>query len=101
MNISLERRVVVQAASFPNGIIYDANALVNAMGIEAGDSFIDAKDEIHVLTDEMISEVKSALKGYRESLYLEATVRRTAIDNAENVDDVEKGEVAPLEELMA
>lgn len=103
LTITLSDRTTIPCKGFTNGIIYDQDALTNAMGVEEGDSFIDAADGIHILTAEMITNIKKALKEHRQSLYLVATVRRGAIDAAETVDDVERAETQNYtsEELQA
>lgn len=93
----LGRRTVLHCEGFTNGIIYDQNALTNAIGLELGDMFIDAKDGLHTLTEENIVEIKKALKEYRLELYAGATVKRKAVGDATNVDEVE----AVLKDLPA
>lgn len=85
----LGRRTALDCEGFTNGIIYDQNALTNAMGLEPGDMFIDAKDGLHTLTEENIVEIKKVLKEYRLELYASVAVKRLAIDDVTNVDEVE------------
>lgn len=92
----LDQRTTLHCESFANGIVYDQNALTNAMGLEPGDMFIDAKDKLHTLTEENIVEIKKALKEYRLELYGGATIKRKAVDDATNVDEVE----AVLKDLL-
>lgn len=92
----LGRRTVLHCEGFTNGIIYDQNALTNAMGLEPGDMFIDAKDKLYTLTEENIVEIKKVLKEYRLELYAGVTVKRKTIDDAANVDEVE----AVLKDLL-
>lgn len=87
---ALSKRIVVSCPNFNNGIIYDQDALTNVLGLEEGDNFIDAVDEVHVLTSENITDIKKSLKTYRLSLYENVTVKRAAINVAETVEEVER-----------
>lgn len=89
LDMNLAQRTTVGCTGFDAGIVYDQNALTNAMGLEAGDMFIDAADGVHVLTEENIIEIKKSLKGHRMSLYTKVTTVRAAIAAAETVDEVE------------
>lgn len=99
LDSNLSIRTTIDCKGIDNGIIYDENALVNAMGIEDGDAFIDANDGIHILTEELIKNIKAALKGYRQSIYLKATVKRANINAATNVDEVEEAENKENDEI--
>lgn len=50
LDVSLATRSSVPCIGFDNEIVYDQNALINAVGLSEGDVFIDAKDELHTLT---------------------------------------------------
>lgn len=82
----LQTRTVIACEDIEAGIIYDNNALTNAMGLEEGDMFIDAADGVHTVTAEDIRNIKASLKAHRLSLYSEATQLRIRIGNAEDVD---------------
>lgn len=88
LDTKLSSRTVIPCENIEAGIIYDTNALTNAMGLEENDMFIDAGDNIHTVSTEDISTIKAALKAYRLSLYSEATEKRMAVDAAENVDEI-------------
>ncbi|MDO4817851.1 MAG: hypothetical protein Q3986_05430 [Akkermansia sp.] len=88
LNAVLDARATIPCDGFPAGIVYDRNALINAGGLAAGDTFIDAADGIHTLTAQDVADVTSALKEYRKSLYAQATERRAAIAAAGNVDEL-------------
>lgn len=85
----LSRRTTVKCEGFENGIIYDQNALTNAIGLEVDDTFIDAEDGLHRLTEEDIVNIKAALKGYRLGLYVKVTGVRQNINQAQSVDEIE------------
>lgn len=85
---ALTRRAVIPCNGFDAGIIYDEAALVNAMGMAAGDMYIDAQDGMHTLTADMVDAIKRALKEYRQGLYATACGQRAAIAAATTVDDI-------------
>lgn len=85
---ALARRAVIPCNGFDAGIIYDEAALVNAMGMAAGDMYIDAQDGMHMLTADTVDAIKRALKEYRQGLYASACGQRAAIAAATTVDDI-------------
>lgn len=89
LDAAVDARRTIACEGFDSGIVYDRNALINAMGIEPGDTFIDAADGLHTLTAESVSAIRAALKGARGLLYVEATRRRKAVAAAGDVDAVE------------
>lgn len=88
LDAALDARHTVPCTGFPAGIVYDRNALINAGGLAAGDTFIDAADGLHTLTAEEVSAITAALKQYRQGLYATATQRRAAIAAATTVDEL-------------
>lgn len=86
----LDARATVPCDGFPNGIVYDRNALINASGLAAGDVFIDAADGLHTLTAADVEAITAALKGKRQELYAATTQVRARIGQAEDVDAVEE-----------
>ena len=85
----LDARQTIPCEGFPAGIVYDRNALINAGGLAAGDTFIDAADGLHTLTAEDVENIAAALKGKRQELYAATTQVRVRIGQAEDVDAVE------------
>ena len=88
LDTSLDARATVPCEGFPAGIVYDRNALINAGGLAAGDVFIDAEDGLHTLNAAQVENIAAALKGYRQSLYTQATQRRAAIADATTVEEL-------------
>lgn len=88
LDSTLDARHTVPCTGFPAGIVYDRNALINAGGLAAGDTFIDAADGLHTLTAQEVSAITAALKQYRQGLYATATQRRAAIAAATTVDEL-------------
>ena len=84
----LDARQTIPCEGFPAGIVYDRNALINAGGLAAGDSFIDAADSLHTLASQDVAAITAALKGYRQSLYTTAMRQRAAIAAAVDVDEL-------------
>ena len=84
----LDARQTTPCEGFPAGIVYDRNALINAGGLAAGDTFIDAEDGIHTLTAQDVAAITAALKEYRQGLYATATQQRAAIAAATTVDEL-------------
>lgn len=66
LDASLATRSYVACIGFDNEIVYDQNALINAVGLSEGDVFIDAKDELYTLTQQDIDNITAALKGRRQ-----------------------------------
>lgn len=89
LTATLSSRVIIPCPGFPSGIVYDDDALTNAAGMSAGDSYIDADDNVTELTEETLQAVRAALKAHRMGLYAAATLKRKAIAAAESVDEVE------------
>lgn len=85
---ALTRRAVIPCNGFESGIIYDEAALVNAMGLAAGDMYIDAQDGMHELTADTVDAIKRALKQYRQGLYAAACGQRAIIAAATTVDEI-------------
>lgn len=85
----LDARQTIPCDGFPAGIVYDRNALINAGGLAAGDTFIDAADGLHTLTAQDVEHIAAALKGKRQELYAATTQVRVRIDSAQDVDAVE------------
>ena len=84
----LDARQTIPCEGFPAGIVYDRNALINAGGLAAGDTFIDAADGLHTLTEADVENIAAALKGRRQELYAATTRVRMAIGAAATVDDL-------------
>lgn len=84
----LDARATIPCRGFPAGIVYDRNALINASGLAAGDSFIDAVDGLHTLASQDVAAVTASLKEYRQSLYAHATAQRAEIAAATTVDEL-------------
>ena len=79
---ALKTRKVIPCEGIPAGIIYDTEALINALGMTPGMTFIDAADGLHEVTAELRENVGAALGAYRADLYAAATTARKAIDAA-------------------
>lgn len=86
----LSERIIVTCEGFDNGIVYDNDAITNALGLEVGDTFIDAQDGLHELTQQNIDNIRAALKTHREGLYTLVTYRRGMINASTDVDQVEQ-----------
>lgn len=82
----IDKAVVTRAAvpceGIPNGIVYDQQACLVALGLEEGDTFTDAKNGLHLVTAELITAVKTGIKRYVSGIYAKATAWRTRITNA-------------------
>lgn len=89
LTTSLSKRTIISCTGFENGIVYDADALTNAAGMSVGDMYIDATNNVTVLTEETLDAIRVALKQHRLSLYTNATSKRTLIAEAKIVDEVE------------
>lgn len=90
LDAALDARHTVPCTGFPAGIVYDRNALINAGGLVAGDTFIDAADGLHTLTAEDVENIAAALKEKRQELYAATTLVRAQIAAAQDVDAVEE-----------
>lgn len=98
INMRLDTRVTLKCEGYQNGIVYDRNACLNALGLDPGDSYIDAADNVSRLTAEDIARVKAALTAHRKWIYSRATARRVKIDEAGDVDAVESALEAALDD---
>lgn len=88
LDMVLKQRAAIDCPGLGKSIVYDEAALLNALGLEAGDAFITANDEVLTLTAESVAAVKAALKSYRAGLYTTATEKRAQINAAQSVDDI-------------
>lgn len=90
LDARLSARDTVPCMGIPAGIIYDTAALTNALGMEPGDIFIDAADNLYTLTPELTENIRFALRNYRLGLYGGATDCRRRIAAADSVDALEE-----------
>ena len=90
LNFRIKQRTEVTCEALEKSIIYDEAALINAMGLEPGDAFICADDSIILVTEEQIAAIKATLKGFRQGIYAEATVKRQEVADAKTVEEVER-----------
>ena len=88
LDTMLDARQAIPCEGFQAGIVYDRNALINAGGLAAGDTFIDAADGIHSLSAQDVAAITAALKGCRQGLYAAATRMRAEIAAATTVDEL-------------
>lgn len=88
LDMELKQRAAIECPGLGKSIVYDEAALLNALGLEAGDAFITATDEVLTLTAAHVDAIKAALKSYRAGLYAAATEKRAAINAAASVDDI-------------
>lgn len=91
LNEALSRRTSIPCSlGFP--IIYDQDALINAVGMRAAGycaTFIDANNITHTLNETEVQSVVSTLETYRTALYATSQQARVAIQQAETAADVE------------
>lgn len=90
LNFQVKQRTEVTCELLEKSIVYDEAALINAMGLEAGDYFICADDSVVQVTDEQIAAIKAALKGFRQQIYAHATEVRAQLAAAQTIEEVEK-----------
>lgn len=88
LDMELSTRTAIDCPGLGKSIVYDEAALINALGLEAGDMFIAADDSIVTLTAEQVAAIKAALKSYRAGLYATATEKRAQINACSSVDDI-------------
>lgn len=62
LDLALATRAVIPCNGFDAGIIYDADALINAMGLDDGDIYIDAADNVNEISTLGVDNVRRALK---------------------------------------
>lgn len=74
-----KERTTCPCDRFPAGIVYDQQACLNALGLEAGDDFIDAENGKHKLTEADVVAIRRALKRHVSGLYALATMWRDDI----------------------
>lgn len=84
-------RTTIACDGMEAGIVFDTQACINAMGLEAGDVFIDAADGVHAIKSAAdVARIKGALKSHVAGLYAKATEWRKRIDAAETREEIEK-----------
>lgn len=83
-------RTTIPCEGIDAGIVFDTQACINAMGLEAGDVFIDAKDGVHAIESAAdVACIKGALKAHVAGLYAKATEWRKRIDAAATREEIE------------
>lgn len=86
--------VVIPCDALPNGILFNTEAMVYAIGLSAsqslkGETWTDAADETHDLTTLMLDSITVAMKAHIKAVQDAARPARDAIRAAETVDEVE------------
>ena len=89
------QNVVIPCNDLPNGILYNTEASVYALGLSAsptleGETWTDAADETHELTAELLSSIIIAMKAHIKTVQDGARPYRDAIRAADNVDEIER-----------
>lgn len=90
LTYSLSKRTVIPCEGIGN-IIYDTDALINATGMMAFQSwnnYIDADNNLHNLDMQGVNTVVTTLSNHRTGLYTLATKKRQLISQAETVNEV-------------
>lgn len=86
--------VTIPCGALPNGILFNTEAMVYALGLAAGGSlegetWTDAADETHDLTPEMLVSITMAMKAHIKVVQESVRPIRDAIRTAKTVDEVE------------
>ena len=86
--------VVIPCDALPNGILFNTEAMVYAIGLSAsqsleGETWTDAADETHDLTTPMLASITAAMKAHIKDVQDAARPVRDAIRAAETVEEVE------------
>lgn len=86
--------VVIPCEALPNGILFNTESMVYALGLSAspsleGETWTDAADETHDLTTPMLASIAVAMKTHISEVQAAARPKRDAIRTAETVDEVE------------
>ena len=91
---SAMNNVVIPCDALPNGILFNTEAMVYAIGLSAspsleGETWTDAADETHNLTADMLASIAVAMKAHIKSVQDAARPVRDAIRAAKTVEEVE------------
>ena len=89
------QNVVIPCNDLPNGILYNTEASVYAIGLSAsptleGETWTDAADETHELTAELLSSIIIAMKAHIKMVQDGVRPYLDAIRVADNVDEIER-----------
>ena len=87
------QNVTIPCDVLPNGILFNTEAMVYAIGLSAagsleGETWTDAADETHDLTPEMLASIAVAMKSHIKAVQEAARPYRDDIRAAEDVDTV-------------
>lgn len=87
------QNVTIPCDALPNGIVFNTEAMVYAIGLSAagsleGETWTDAADETHGLTPEMLASITVAMKSHINAVQDAARPYRDDIRAAEDVDTV-------------
>lgn len=90
--------VVIPCEGLPNGILYNTEAVTNALGLTlleakgalpAGQTWTDAADETHELTSGLLADISVAMVTHGNGVQERFRPARDAVRAAEDVDAVE------------
>lgn len=96
--------VVIPCDAMPNGILFNTEAMVYAIGLSAspsleGETWTDAADETHDLTTPMLASITVAMKAHIKAVQDAARPVRDAIRAAKTVEEVENA-LNPNDEVV-
>lgn len=90
--------VVIPCAGLPNGILYNTEAVTNALGLTlleakgalpTGQTWTDAADETHELTSALLADISVAMVTHGNGVQERFRPARDAVRAADDVDAVE------------
>lgn len=97
VDLSVVTKKEIDCPTLGETIVFDRQALINAMAVKPGMYWIGSSNIPHVLDAEKIEGIQSALMTYVQSIYTQATNWRVTVNNAETVQavrDVAKSVIA-------
>lgn len=88
VDLSVVAKKEIDCHALGETIVFDRQALINAMAVKPGMYWIGSSNVPHVLDAEKIEGIQASLMTYVQSIYTQATNWRVAVNNAETVQAV-------------
>lgn len=88
IDLSVVAKKEIDCPALGETIVFDRQALINAMAVKPGMYWIGSSNVPHELTTELISGIQEALMTYVQSIYTQATVWRGQVAAVETVEEV-------------
>lgn len=106
IDLSVVAKKEIPCEALGESIVFDRQALINAMNVKPGLDWIGSSNVPHKLDEALLKGIQETLFNYVQSIYIQATEWRVGVSNATTLEEVQsiinavtdawpKGEKAP------